>query len=381
VFRKLFLLLFLILVIFGCEEEESVDNNNEYLDFDFILQNDPINLSSNLNLPYFNDVTVGVKEFRTDYISLITASNNITVEISGNNIENLTDSKVLLKPPIPLNKTLPYANYIGVGQLVKLNGKYYGLYHGEIHNGSIGFNGVPGFYASVGLVSSEDGINFQVSENAVIPNYKYQIGNINSTGDGGYGEPSMLFSKDSTELFVYYVDHNRDNRGVNICMGKFDIINGIPQFDRFYFLDEQNNFTTDLIKAKEIVSGEFGFSDAIFPHVTYNKTLDLYMMVFNLNGSNGNVCNKDNSGIYITYSKDGINWINPLDSDVVSFIGSPQRLVYQCSIPFGSSFAWHPSLIYTNEEQTEGYLLYSYAKSLSYPGHQLYGIMFNIDLK
>ena len=104
-------------------------------------------------------------------------------------------------------------------------------------------------------------------------------------------------------------------------------------------------------------------------------------MVFNLNGYNGNVCNKDNSGIYITYSKDGINWINALDPDIVSFIGSPQRLIYQCSIPFGSSFAWHPSLIYTNEEQTEGYLLYSYAKSLRTPGHQLYGIMFNIDLK
>ena len=205
----------------------------------------------------------------------------------------------------------------------------------------------------------------------------------NGFADGGYAGPSMLFSKDSTELYVYYVDHNRDDRGVNICMGKFDIIDGEPQFDKFYFLDEQNNFTSSIIKVKEVVSGDYGSSDAIFPHVTYNKSLDLYIMVLNLNAFSNNGCNVNDSGIYITYSKDGINWVDPFDVNVISYIGSPKKLISECSIPFSenSSFAWHPSLIYTNEEQTEGYLLYSYGESLSYPGHQLYGIMFNIELK
>ena len=44
-------------------------------------------------------------------------------------------SKVILSPPGSGN--LPYANYIGVGQLIKTNGKFYGLYHGEFHNGTI----------------------------------------------------------------------------------------------------------------------------------------------------------------------------------------------------------------------------------------------------
>ena len=381
--RKPLLFVFLLFIILGCSEEEEVVNNQNK-EFEFLLEGNPINLSTKLNVSYFNDITVGVKEFRDDYVSLITASGTQTIEITGSSIENLTDSKVVLSPPGSGN--LPYANYIGVGQLIKSNNKFYGLYHGEYHLGTLLPGNIPGFYASVGLVTSEDGISFTPSQNPVIPNYVSKDDD-NGFADWGYGEPSMLFSKDSTELFVYYVDHNRDNRGVNICMGKFDVINGEPQFDKFYFLNDQNEFTSSIIKAKEVVSGDYGYSDAIFPHVTYNKFLDLYIMVLSLNAwndsNNGRGCDSAKSGIYLTYSKDGINWIDPFNENVISYIGSPKKLVSECSIPWSqtSSFAWHPSLIYTNESQTEGYLLYSYGESLSYPGHQLYGNKFKIDLK
>tara|TARA_B100000287_G_scaffold142082_1_gene133827 strand:+ start:63 stop:1214 length:1152 start_codon:yes stop_codon:yes gene_type:complete len=381
--RKPLLFVFLLFIILGCSEEEE-DVNNQNKEFEFLLEGNPINLSTKLNVSYFNDITVGVKEFRDDYVSLITASGTQTIEITGSSIENLTDSKVVLSPPGSGN--LPYANYIGVGQLIKSNNKFYGLYHGEYHLGTLLPGNIPGFYASVGLVTSEDGISFTPSQNPVIPNYVSKDDD-NGFADWGYGEPSMLFSKDSTELFVYYVDHNRDNRGVNICMGKFDVIDGEPQFDKFYFLNDQNEFTSSIIKAKEVVSGDYGYSDAIFPHVTYNKFLDLYIMVLSLNAwndsNNGRGCDSAKSGIYLTYSKDGINWIDPFNENVISYIGSPKKLVSECSIPWSqtSSFAWHPSLIYTNESQTEGYLLYSFGESLSYPGHQLYGNKFKIDLK
>ena len=374
--------IFLFFIILGCDEEEIVDVNQNK-EFEFILEGSPINLSSKLNMSYFNDITVGVKEFRSDFVSLITASGTSTYEISGSSIENLTESQQLISPPYSGDG--PYSNYIGVGQLIKSNNKFYGLYHGEYHDGTILPGGVAGFYGSVGLVSSEDGKIFEISQNAVVPNYMSKDDD-NGYADGGYGEPSMLFSKDSTQLFVYYVDHNRDNREVNTCMGKFDVINGEPQFDKFYFLDETNSFNSDIIKAKEVVKGSStgaNRSHAIFPHVTYNKSLDLYIMVLNLNGFSNNGCDLNVSGIYITYSKDGINWVDPFNENVISYIGSPKKLVSECSIPYSktSSFAWHPSLIYTNEEQTEGYLLYSYGESLSYPGHQLYGNKFKIDFK
>ena len=380
--RKSLLFVFLLFVILGCSEEEEVVNNQNK-EFEFLLEGNPINLSTKLNVSYFNDITVGVKEFRDDYVSLITASGTQTIEITGSSIENLTDSKVVLSPPGSGN--LPYANYIGVGQLLKSNGKFYGLYHGEFHNGTIiEYNGVAGFYASVGLVTSEDGISFTPSQNPVIPNYLDQD-YLTGFSDSGYGEPSMLFSKDSSNIFVYYTDHNRDreHKGVNICMGKFDVIDGEPQFDKFYFLNDQNEFTADVIRGKEVVKGFDSFSHALFPHVTFNKSLNLYVMVLSLNAFSNNGCNSNDSGIYITYSKDGINWIDPFNENVISYIGSPKKLISECSIPFSqnSSFAWHPSLIYTNESQTEGYLLYSFGESLSYPGHQLYGNKFKIDLK
>ena len=377
--RKPLFYFILLFIILGCSEEEEVVNNQNK-EFDFILEGSPINLSSKLNMSYFNDITIGVKELRSDFVSLVTASGESTFEISGSSIDNLTESQVLISPPN--TGELPYANYIGVGQLIKSNNKFYGLYHGEYHDGTILPGGVAGFYASVGLVSSDDGKVFKISQNAIVPNYMSKDDD-NGFGNGGYGEPSMLFSKDSTQLFVYYVDHNRDNRGVNICMGKFDVTNGEPQFDKFYFLNDQNEFTSSIIKAKEVVSGDYGYSDAIFPHVTYNKSLELYVMVLNLNAFSNNGCNSNDSGIYITYSKDGINWIDPFNENVISYLGTPKKLISECSIPYSqtSSFAWHPSLVYTNESQTEGYLLYSYGESLSYPGHQLYGNKFKIDLK
>ena len=144
--RKPLLFVFLLFIILGCSEEEEVVNNQNK-EFDFILEGSPINLSSKLNMSYFNDITIGLKEFRSDFVSLVTASGESTFEISGSSIENLTESQVLISPPN--TGELPYANYIGVGQLIKSNNKFYGLYHGEYHEGTILPGGVSGFYASV----------------------------------------------------------------------------------------------------------------------------------------------------------------------------------------------------------------------------------------
>ena len=374
-----YLYIFLI-IIFSCNEIDNVNiSEPEYVKFNFNLENETKILSQNLDLSYFNDITIGVKNFSENNVTLITASNVKTVEISGSNIENLNSHKVILSPHGEGES--PYANYIGLGQIIKTKtNKIYGLYHGEWHDGSVLPGGTPGFYASIGLISSDDGISYNPSSEAVIPNYiSKEEGN--GAGDGGYGEPSMLYSKDSSEIFVYYVDHNRNNRGVNICMGKFNVNNTEPDFNTFYFLNENKEFTSSIIKGKEVVYGEEGKSDAIFPHVTYNKTLDLYIMVYNLNAFNGSNCNLSQSGIYISYSKNGKDWTKLNGGQ--SFIGESKKLINDCSIPFSqnSSFAWHPSIIYTNNDQTKGYLLYSKASSLSYPGHQLVGSKFVIEIE
>ena len=93
--RKPLLFVFLLFIILGCSEEEEVVNNQNK-EFEFLLEGNPINLSTKLNVSYFNDITVGVKEFRDDYVSLITASGTQTIEITGSSIENLTDHKFFI---------------------------------------------------------------------------------------------------------------------------------------------------------------------------------------------------------------------------------------------------------------------------------------------
>ncbi len=74
------------------------------------------------------------------------------------------------------------------------------------------------------------------------------------------------------------------------------------------------------------------------------------------------------SGIYVRQSSDGINWDTP-----------PAKLITDWSIPWSndSPFSWHPNLIYTNEIQSEGYLLYSKADNLQ-QGHKMWAVKFNI---
>ena len=145
----------------------------------------------------------------------------------------------------------------------------------------------------------------------------------------------------------------------------------VPGFNTPYYLGSDNNFTSELVRSKEVVVG-VGNSDAIFPQVTYNSYSDSYIMVYSennygefLNGATSPTM----SGIYYKQSNDGINW----DSPAI-------QLIVDWSIPWSfnnHSFSWHPNLIYNNEDQTEGYLIYSKANSLQ-DGHKMWAIKFNI---
>ena len=113
-----------------------------------------------------------------------------------------------------------------------------------------------------------------------------------------------------------------------------------------------------------------GYADAIFPHVTYNSFIDKYVMVYSLNHygefHNGSILPSE-SGIYYRESIDGINWDE-----------QPIKLITDWSIPYSfdnHSFAWHPNLIYSNDSQSEGYLVYSKASTLE-QGHKMWAMKF-----
>ena len=337
------------------------------LELDFT---DEFPVGHNTGLNYFNDVTVGVVNYNQNSVKLLLASGTSSYTLEGNNLNNFNG---ISQVAVPTEGTY-YSDYVGLGQLIKDdNGTIYSVFHSEQHYTSEQCPGaIPGFYASIGIgISNDNGQSYELSSSPVVQNF-YSIDNDNGFCDNGLGEPSITYSKDSSEVFLYYVDHQRMGRGVNISMSKYDVnSNHIPDFENPYYLDVNDNFTNEPMRSKEIVVG-MGNSDAIFPHVTYNSFTDTYIMVYSENNwgeySSGS-SNPNMSGIYYRESIDGIIWDKP-----------PVQLITDWSIPWSfdnHSFSWHPNLIYTNENQSEGYLLYSKAETLQ-EGHKMWAVKFNL---
>ncbi len=343
---------FIALFTFSCKKQSNdVTNGNtspSTKDKKIALKDQEFKVAESLNLMYFNDLAVGVIEQTNTSLKLITAAGVSTIILEGTDIKNMTRARTVLNPR---GGNFIDANYIGVSSTIRgRSGTIYGLYHAEWHDGSVLAGGIPGFYASIGLAKSTDnGNTFIPSNAAVIPSY-YDKNYNNGAADGGLGEPTMLYNKDSTKVYAYFVDHNRTGLGVNISMASFDVINGEPDFTKCYLINYNNEFVNQLIRSKHIVYGNG--ADAIFPQVTFNKALNKYLMVYTLNAyqefSTGNL--KD-SGTYVVTSSDGINW----DME------NQYRIITDFAIPIGTgnSYTWHPSIFYPNASHTEGYLLYS----------------------
>lgn len=365
------LALILVLILFSCSKEESEVLPTEIPSektFQFDLDSSSeFPVAHDVGLNYFNDITVGVISNSSNNLKIITAAGTRSYVFTGTSLSNINQVTEVASP----QENTFYSNYVGLGQLIKdSNNTIYSVFHSEQHDGSILPGNIPGFYASVGLgISYDNGETFQLNSEPLIQN-TFDINYDNGFGDGGLGEPSVTFSKDRSEVFVYYVDHNRSGRGVNICMVKFIVDeSGIPDFSTCYYLNENNQFSSNVIRSKEVVAG-IGYADAIFPHVTYNSFIDKYVMVYSLNHygefHNGSILPSE-SGIYYRESIDGINWDE-----------QPIKLITDWSIPYSfdnHSFAWHPNLIYSNDSQSEGYLVYSKASTLE-QGHKMWAMKF-----
>jgi len=374
---KLILLLLLILQIACKKNQITMSADEPSIELIFDSSEPEFQVGAGLGLNYYNDITVGVINLTPTNIKLITAAGAETIIMEGSNLHNISSAYTVLRPSRVIggsSSAIDY-NYIGLGQLIKTKtNKYYGLYHAEWHDGSVLNAGVAGFYASIGLCTSTNGVNFTKSSAAVVPNI-YNRAYDNGAGDGGYGEPSMLFNKDSSEVYVYFVDHNRTGLGVNISMAKFNVLsNGEPDFSTCYFLTPYNTFTSQIIRPAQVVMGANN-DHAINPQVTYSKWAKKYLMVYNLNAWEEwmKTGSSPSSGTYLTTSDDGIIWNS-----------KSQLLKSDYAIPLNSttSFSWHPNLIFTDANQKEGYLLYSKSvNGLGAESHKMYAKKFRLVLK
>jgi hypothetical protein len=356
--KKINYLLFLIFVIAltNCKKSTTSgsgnDNSQPSSSYSFVLSGAPFLVADGLGLAYFNDITVGVLKNNSSGIKLITASGNSTIVLDGMDLTKITSVSTLITPNSQDTSSY-YHNYIGLGKTIQdRNGILYSVFHAEWWNGRTLPGNVSGFFGSIGIgISNDGGKTFSLSSSPIIPTtYSRYISNGNA--DGGYGEPTITYNKDSSFVYVYFTDHNRDGRGVNICMVKFNVLSHrVPDFTTCQFLLYNSTFTTSIIRSAEIVSGG-NYGDAIFPDVNYNNTTGKYYMVYNLNDYDEYFTRgiPTYSGIYLRESLDGINWTL-----------TPQKLISDWAIPFNvsSSYTWHPTIIYTSNDMLQGYLVYS----------------------
>ena len=319
-------------------------------------------------LKYFPDMPICPLSQKP--LTFLMAVTNSTYLISGSDLNSLHPVAEVLRPGRPGSFD---GNYVGIGGIVVEENKrdVIALYHAEDQSGmpKIGYNNVPGFYASVGLATSKDGgWSFQKLGPVLTSNQRK-----NPKGGHpaqGLADPTVCRSSDGRYLMAYYSEHSRvDDRGVQIGLARSPIsAGGRPQTWKKYF---EGSFDQPGLGGREtpVVSMQIFHADAHCPSVVYVEPFRKYVMVFCCLAYADFVVKKaDRSGFYLASSDDGIVWSEP-------------SLIYPVlTVPIpGVEMAMHPSLFLTDQEQgtVKGWLLYGYSPRWGHtdrePSHHLVG--------
>jgi len=319
-------------------------------------------------LKYFPDMPVcTISQKPLTFLMAVTTS---TYLVAGPDLNSLHPVAEVLRPGRPGTFD---GNYVGIGGIVvEANGSdLIALYHAEDHSGmpELGYNKVPGFYASVGLATSKDGGRSFEKLGPVLTS------NQPKNPNGGYpaqglGDPTVCRSKDGQYLLAYYSEHSRVNgRGVQIGLARSPVSAGArPKTWQKYF---EGSFDQPGLGGKEtpVISMQKFQADAHCPSVVYVEPFKKYVMVFCcLAYADFEAKKADRSGIYIASSGDGIVWNEPI-------------LIYSVlTVPIpGVEMAMHPSLLLTDQDQgtVNGWLLYGYSPRWGHterePSHHLVG--------
>lgn len=319
-------------------------------------------------LRYFPDMPVcTISRKPLTFLMAVTTS---TYLVSGPDLNSLHPVAEVLRPGRPGSFD---GNYAGVGGIIVEENKsdLIALYHAEDHSGmpELGYNTVPGFYASVGLATSKDGgRSFQKVGPILTSNQP-------KNPEGGHpaqglGDPTVCRSKDGRYLLAYYSEHSRvDGRGVQIGLARSPVsAGGRPGTWKKYF---EGSFDLPGLGGKEtpVISMQKFQADAHNPSVVYIEPFQKYVMVFCcLAYADFQRRRADRSGFYIASSDDGITWSEP-------------TLIYSAlTVPIpGIEMAMHPSLLLTEQDQSSvsGWLLYGYSPRWGHterePSHHLVG--------
>ncbi|NQT87114.1 hypothetical protein HQ560_10135 [bacterium] len=314
--------------------------------------------SGQLGLKYFPDGAVSVLEGAPEApFRMIVPAGVHTYLVEGKSLTTLTKAVKVLSPG---GKGEFDNGYAGISSAYHhSDGRWYGFYHAEDQEGMPPIpGGIPGFYCCVAVAVSEDGGESWRKLAPCLTSSKPKAWTaFPKQTDRGLGEACTAVSREGAHLYAYYTEHSRvDGRGVQICMARAPIADkAAPPGPGAWFKYHKGGFAQPGLGGLDtpvLSAAGMDGADAAFPHVSYSKALDRYVMVFNINVWKEFVENRglQRSGIYVTYADDGIHW------------SEPKLLIRDYAVArTGQSVSWHPAVVWDDAARQAGWLVYSHS--------------------
>lgn len=305
-------------------------------------------------------------------VRLILTAGTSTFLVEGDSLRAL-DSATEVVAPGPSGS---FDNgYAGVSAVVRVGETFYGFYHAEDHEGLPEIpGGIPGYYASIGLVTSNDGSTWTKRGQVLTSNKPKEWQAYENQGDRGAAEPGAVVTTDGRYLLLYYTEHSRvDGRAVDICVARADLDAGAPlpgAFKKYY----QGSFSEPGIGGRDtpvVTATHLGAANALEGHVTYSAFAERYLMVFGVDAYEERQAGlpATTSGIYAAWSSDGVAW------------STPERWVADQAIPqTGMSLSWEASVLWDDDAGQTGTLVYGYTPSWPEPPHAMAGQKLTLEM-
>jgi len=245
----------------------------------------------------------------------------------------------------------------GVASVVRLDNRLYAFYEGRDTEGDIPEDGqaaFKGMYCGIGLAESTNDGTTWTKKGEIIKSAKPKDWtDWSGQSVRGVGTPSALIDTTNRYIYLYYVEFSGLKNGIQaICLARAPLSKGAPlpgNWEKF----DLDDFAEPGLGGKEtpVIDGSAVRAGAMYPHATFSKSLNKYILTFNFNrfAETRQEMALGKSGIYLALSDDGIHW------------SAPHKLITTYSQrALGLSIAIEPTLVLDTPDSLTGWLLYAY---------------------